>query len=89
MVDKHSRIDAAANNVKPEGGSVPGKGCCSGKVAEEEKPVIGTSTSLESSPPLKPQPPPPTMSSKHADEEHSESGMRTCSGTVPSWTESG
>ena len=39
MVDKHSRIDAAANNVKPEGGSVPGKGCCSGKVAEKEEPV--------------------------------------------------
>ena len=59
IVDEHSRIDAAANIVKPEGESVPGKGCCSGKVAEEEEPVIATSASLELPPHPKPQPPPP------------------------------
>ena len=36
MVEEHSRIDAAANIANPEGAPVPGKGCCSGKVAEEE-----------------------------------------------------
>ena len=59
MVDEQSRIDAAANIVKPEGESVPGNGSCSGKVAEEEEPAIATSASLELSPPPKPQPPPP------------------------------
>ena len=65
MVDEQSRIDAAANIVKPEGESVimpkvvPGKGYYNGKVAEEEEPVIVTSASRESSPPPKPQPPPP------------------------------
>ena len=57
-VDEHSRIDAAANIINPEGESAPGKGCCSGKVAKEEEPVIATSASLESTPPPKPQPPP-------------------------------
>ena len=50
MVEEHSRIDAAANIVKPKVESVPGKGCCSGEVAKEEEPVIATSASLESSP---------------------------------------
>ena len=65
MVGKYSRIEVAANIVKPEEESVtmptviPGKGCCGDKVAEEEEPVIVTSASLESSPPPKPQPPPP------------------------------
>ena len=36
MVEEHSRIDAAANIANPEAAPVPGKGCCSGKVAEEE-----------------------------------------------------
>ena len=40
MVDEHSRMDAAANIV-----------CCSGKVAEEEEPLVATSASLELSPP--------------------------------------
>ena len=63
MVDEYSSIDAAANIVKPEGESVigpmvaPGKGCCSGKVAEEEGPVTVTSASLELTLPPKPQPP--------------------------------
>ena len=45
MVDEYSSIDATANIVKPEEESVigpmvlPGKGCCSGKVAEKEEPV--------------------------------------------------
>ena len=53
MVDEHSRIDAAANIVKPEGESVivptvvPGKGCCSGKVAEEEGSITVSSASLK------------------------------------------
>ena len=59
MVDEHSRIDAAANIVKLEVESVPGKGSCSGKVAEEEEPAIATSVSLESSPPPKPHTPNP------------------------------
>ena len=42
MVEEHSRIDAAANIINPEGESAPGKGCCSGKVAKEEEPVIAT-----------------------------------------------
>ena len=48
MVDEYSRIEVAASIVKSEGESVtmptviPGKGCCGGKVAEEEEPVIVT-----------------------------------------------
>ena len=83
MVEEHSRIDTAANIVKPEGASFPGKGCCTGKVAEEEEPLIATPASLESPPPLRNlNHHLPTMSSKHAAEELSESGTRTCSGTV-------
>ena len=64
MVDEYSSIDATANIVKPEEESVigpmvvPGKGCCSGKVAEEKGPVTVSSASLELTPPAKPQPPP-------------------------------
>ena len=56
MLDGYSRIEAAANIVKPEGESVivptvvPGKGCCGGKVAEEEQPVTVTSALLELTP---------------------------------------
>ena len=57
MVDEYSSIDATANIVKPEEESVigpmvlPGKGCCSGKVAEEKRPVTVSSASLELTPP--------------------------------------
>ena len=60
MVDEYSSIDATANIVKPEEESVigpmvvPGKGCCSGKVAEEKRPVTVSSASLELTPPPKP-----------------------------------
>ena len=57
MVDEYSSIDATANIVKPEEESVigpmvlPGKGCCSGKMAEEKRPVTVSSASLELTPP--------------------------------------
>ena len=47
MVEEHSRIDTAANIVKLEGASFPGKGCCSGKVAEEEGSITVSSASLK------------------------------------------
>ena len=53
IVDEYSSIDAAANIVKPEDESVigpmvlSGKGCCSGKVAEEEGSITVSSASLK------------------------------------------
>ena len=86
MVDEYSSIDATANIVKPEEESVigpmvvPGKGCCSGKVAEEKRPVTVSSASLELTPP-KTNHLLSTMSGEHGNEEHSERGRRMHSGT--------
>ena len=95
MVGEYSRIEVAANIVKPEEEFVtmptviPGKGCCGDKVAEEEEPVIVTPASLELPPLRNLNHLLPTMSGEHANEEHSESGRRTCSGTVLTHSESG